>query len=446
MSAADIQALANLLEQAIAHAVADIGGFQQEHCIGADAYREMAASSRRLHYLGSHSPSMGYALEIRDAKAHEQLLAVIGDELGQFIHDDRIQSATVATVGGALDGFEVRHLLSHLMDIAIRRGTRYAATNFYKWVAETSVQYQRMTLLSGIHIERPVEISKGIQLVPLPLDGKELPGYLPLLGPSGPQYTEFLGKTLLIEETIVSPVFVNPDVMTADSHEDLSVPQIFTRTNVCDEYPEFTAARFCEALSLVANHAVEYVAWWSYIGEDEFFTGPFYRSGGGYNRTALQNRDTASVTSEQVQEAVVLYRALNNLGSADAKKLEVPIVRWIKSKTDPNHVDKFIDLGIALESLYLGDIGNASELRFRLALRAAWHLGNNAEERETLLRDFKGIYDSRSQAVHAGAIKRRDAQELARRAQELCRDSIVKIISDGKFPNWDKLVLGAHQP
>ena len=110
---------------------------------------------------------------------------------------------------------------------------------------------------------------------------------------------------------------------------------------------------------------------------------------------------------------------------------------------DTNPVDVFVNLGTALESLYLNDTGYTGELRFRMALRAAWYLGNDTVDRSSRFADFKTIYDRRSKAVHTGNLTQNErAPEFMANAQELCRESIVKIIEDGELPNWDQLVLG----
>ena len=50
--------------------------------------------------------------------------------------------------------------------------------------------------------------------------------------------------------------------------------------------------------------------------------------------------------------------------------------------------------------LYLSDIDKPTELSFRLRLHAAWHLGDNEEDRKTLMKEFRKIYDWRSSVVH----------------------------------------------
>lgn len=136
-----------------------------------------------------------------------------------------------------------------------------------------------------------------------------------------------------------------------------------------------------------------------------------------------------------------LYQARKGLVAKTATRLAVPIDRWIRSHTDTFIVDKFIDLGIVLESLYLND-GNTSELRFRLALHAAWHLGTGGAERSRLLSELRAIYDLRSRAVHTGSIDDTQAtRDSLATAQEHCRQAIIHLISGGVFPDWDRLVV-----
>lgn len=150
------------------------------------------------------------------------------------------------------------------------------------------------------------------------------------------------------------------------------------------------------------------------------------------------------ITEHEVQKAMSLYVTRKNLSQNVARKLRVPIDRWMKSKADENRVDTFINLGTALESLYLGEVSGSGELAFRLALRAAWHLGSDEQERISLRKDFSKIYSLRSQAVHTGILKESKASpEFTTKAQKLCLKSIIKFIQDGEFPDWDRLIMGS---
>lgn len=112
-----------------------------------------------------------------------------------------------------------------------------------------------------------------------------------------------------------------------------------------------------------------------------------------------------------------------------------------------------IDLGVAFEALYLPK-DNIDQLSFQFRLNASWHLGKGKADRKMLIDEFKAIYTLRSKAVHNGVvpeeIKIRKGEEpiatseFIPRAQDLCRDSIMKILEDGKFPDWNNLILGVE--
>ena len=59
------------------------------------------------------------------------------------------------------------------------------------------------------------------------------------------------------------------------------------------------------------------------------------------------------------------------------------------------------------------------------------------------MRDLRDLYDLRSETVHTGDISsKRNVRELTQSGQQLCLLSIVKVIHDGRFPDWAYLVLG----
>ena len=59
------------------------------------------------------------------------------------------------------------------------------------------------------------------------------------------------------------------------------------------------------------------------------------------------------------------------------------------------------------------------------------------------MRNLRDVYNLRSKAVHTGEIgPYSKALAPLTTGQELCRQSIVKVILNGGFPNWHQLVLG----
>ena len=69
------------------------------------------------------------------------------------------------------------------------------------------------------------------------------------------------------------------------------------------------------------------------------------------------------------------------------------------------------------------------------------------------MKEFSEIYNWRSKVVHTGKLPNKtkkttftpgEIDKFIERAQDLCRESIIKILEDGKFPKWSSLILGGE--
>ena len=446
MSVVTTETLAALLDQAIdATQVMDVRNSAAPSPVPMDTYRLLLRSLRESY----DPPAAEYVRllkpVIQDADVKGQLTDVIRDHLQAYIHDGQIQSAVFAINGGATNGFEIDGLLEHWLDIAIARTSGYAAQVFLEGVKAPNVRYQKMTLLRGLRTDREIAVSNGIRLIPFPNTSTDLPHYMSeLSGLMGPRPEDFLLDTILVVDASASPVFINPTQTVGAANEIPDRSKVFQCEDASGENPGFDTKQFCEALSLIAGRPVQRAMWWSHLDGDHICKVRTSYGGFVYNQTALNHRSPDSGSGdvgEIVQEAMSLYLTRRSLAVKTAARLAVPIDRWIWSHTDTFIVDKFIDLGIVLESLYLNE-GNNSELGFRLALHAAWHLGTCGAERHHMQSEFRAIYRLRSTAVHTGSIDDTLAtRDRLATAQEHCRQAIIKLIKDGVFPDWDRLVV-----
>ncbi len=286
-------------------------------------------------------------------------------------------------------------------------------------------RFQQIALINGIVLETEIEVFPGIRLVPFPPSlgkrGKEIPRYISEWAPAAGGIQSFFDKTQLIIDF--------------------------------SESSEFNGDRFFQALSLAGNSAVQIATIVSVKKDEEPFklvpyTGPTH---------SYLPRDPAK--DADIDEAKCLYKLLGGLPFDVRRKLHIPINRWIKSHAeqgamsdqviDPEispkdipgslttrDVDKMIDLGIAFESLYL--LGS-SNLALDLRNRASEYLAEDQKEQEDLKETFREIYNWRSKAVHDGKLLTADVRvgkesftpsEFIKRAQDLCRRSILKILKD----------------
>ena len=269
------------------------------------------------------------------------------------------------------------------------------------------------------------------------------------------QTSNFYGQTLLVIDRPGISIFHRPG-----SHQEfprgLPVTDLpfqvedhesrFRNMNEVDSFQE----SFSQALALTLNFPVEIPRGWFSMAPSHTFS-PHHGSIAPLSHVH-QFRNSAAAEENDIEKAKCLYEKLVNLDSDDRTKLELAIRRWIKSKTSGEYLAKIIDLGIALEVLYLSDVGENRELSFRLRLRAAWHLGRDEEDRKKLLKRFGEIYNCRSNAVHNGELGRTvksggnqiPTRDFIEKSQDLCRKSIMKVINDGGFPDWDSLILGGE--
>ena len=113
----------------------------------------------------------------------------------------------------------------------------------------------------------------------------------------------------------------------------------------------------------------------------------------------------------------------------------------MRSKRSADIVDQFIELRIALESLYFP--GGRDGLRFQVSNHGAWHLGRDFSERRDFQKILRDTYDVASRAVHAGGADSLEKHRgLLPAAQDLCRRGILKRLGEDREPHWNELILG----
>ena len=149
----------------------------------------------------------------------------------------------------------------------------------------------------------------------------------------------------------------------------------------------------------------------------------------------------------ELQPAQV-FQICSGLQGKDDKQISLALARWIASKDlEKRHLDSFIDLRIALESLYLRGIGSdkdRGEISFRLSLYGAWHLGGCFEERKRVFNTLRDAYIMASKAVHGSDFEDTPkTQELLSEARNLCRRGILKLLREGPPPDKNDMILGA---
>ena len=105
--------------------------------------------------------------------------------------------------------------------------------------------------------------------------------------------------------------------------------------------------------------------------------------------------------------------------------------------------DRFIELRIALEALYLDGKSN-TEMAFRLATHGALYAGATTQERRGNHEALLEAYKLSSRAVHGGTLKdSAENKRVLKRAQDLCREGMVRSLREDEAPNWTDMIVGA---
>ena len=352
-------------------------------------------------------------------------------------------------------------VMERLLEITLVRGIEEAVSFFDRCSRPegTQVFYRDVAFLEGVKIETGIELYNGVRLIPLPSreTSETVKQYLPNITVSAfiNHADSLFGRTLLVIEYPVFSVLCKSSenvIQNGTRMDDLpfhvEVPEVkFPHRQAVGSFDKC----FCQALSLVCNSAVEIVITGFLLQEENSFN---KTHGPGKMFRYFDSLGNPPETGEiEIEKAKCLYEKLDGLNSNDREKLQIAIERWIMSKSERNRIDKIIDLGIAFESLYLSDIDVKTELSFRLRLHASWHLGENEEDRKALMKEFKEIYDWRSKIVHKGKLPNKkmktpytpnEVKNFIERAQDLCRQSIMKVLEEGRFPDWNSVILGGE--
>lgn len=404
-----------------------------------------------------------------------KLYNFIEEEFAPFFYGDSIQTGSYMIESGFLDGSRLffsrcgsnqsDHILQRLLEIAIACGIEEAVLVFDRSCCPEGVHgfFQYVALIEGLRIETEILIYEGVRLVPLPSSQTETTSEVIRYLPGFPshffrrQARTFFGKTLLVIDHPGFSMFhkpperlFEPGTRVVDLSFEVEEHDVKFRNR--KEINAFIES-FLQALSLVCNSYFEiYHTGW-FLGDDQSLHA---QHGTTLTLSPFMNSDPfrgfAEAKQSEIDKAKCLYDCLTNLNSETLEKLQIPINRWIKSKTSQSSEDKIIDLAIALESLYLSDIPQPTELSFRLRLHAARYLRKEIEDRDELMKDFNKIYEWRSSVIHNGKLPKKgkkkkksytqeEISEFIKKTQDLCQESIVKVLEGGAFPDWKCLIL-----
>ena len=347
----------------------------------------------------------------------------------------------------------VPHFAEALVGGAAFLGTERVASLIAGWADNEPVVFKTRVLLNGMGLlAEPLSPMDGIRIESLPLSSSNFTFFLPRT--KGRSLGDYLARMVITIDHLTTPALFHPR----------NEKQV--QTSRATDMPGIDATTVCAALSLEADIHADIAFFWTDFGELVAFSkghkNSIWSTGQQHYRSHSYTNVTIKPESHPDGPALVfaddwtleiteeeLGRNLAALAGERSSRLRVAASRWQSTKnTRASLADRFIDLRIALESLYLRDFTNeqSQEMRFRLALFAAWHLGADYEDRKTIRKKLRDAYDTASKAVHLGHVEStQQNRDLLSDAQALCRRGALRLLKDGAPQDWGNLILGADE-
>ncbi len=415
--------------------------------IGLDRLRHMYRNDRAAYY------DLKILLTYEFAESEISILSnLISEFMSEYICPDtgRIGNGLVNIMGGKAEP-SVPDFAKLLVRASVVLGADQVIQNLCDWKAEKPIRFRRKMWLVGTHVEESLSLAKGISIKNFRCSSDKLSAHFPFdMLDMRYQYGEInlLSGTVLSVEHEKFPKFYRPPISSRIIEDIKQANEVFR-----DAVKDLSPQSFCEALSLAQNHDVRVRFMWNDFGDLQE-----YQSGSGmaewdtgmYPASKLLTQGHLDKAAEILSRYHASGQTCSERVPSDRGKiseLDTAIDRWRRSKrSNIRLIDRLIELRIALEALYIDD--GQGELRFRLALIGAWHLGKTYYERQQIFDSLHRLYKLASTVVHAGYIDGSSEDRIIKlekeleTAQDLCRQGILKKICEDRDLEWKELILG----
>ncbi len=175
--------------------------------------------------------------------------------------------------------------------------------------------------------------------------------------------------------------------------------------------------------------------------------GQFGGSGGGAPVHDVIGHKITKITIEQTDEINTVLSSLLAMSDKEKARYSRVLSRLSQAKRREQIEDKILDLGIALEMALLDDNKNNQQLSLTFRLRGSWLISTDENERLSIYRELRDIYNFRSQVAHNGVLCGNDAEKINAVRESfpnfaLIAERIIKKLICEERPDWSKLLLG----
>lgn len=287
-------------------------------------------------------------------------------------------------------------------------------------------RYSEISIIYGVSLDAPCDLGGGVSLLPAPTEAIAALRHRTMFQ----RAFHLPGTTILQQAFTVTPAYVMP-IGDAPPQTGPSA------TTPASGYREPTRRRVRLACLLASAGGVEIPETQLLPDEDSVFVaGAGNGMGRMFGERPLYNSPVKAAGVQRAFDLLGKFRGLESLTRA--------IERLGRSRVATSSVDRALELGMAAEIALMHDNSAANtEIGHKISSRAAWLLGSDPADRETIFANMKKLYEARSKAVHSGSLPAKSSIKLDD-ANELVRRILVALLERGEFPNWKNLTLGGE--
>lgn len=350
--------------------------------------------------------------------------------------DDQLQS-----LGNDGRVVSVRDLATWLVIRSSEVSAEQAISELYNYCKSKEVEVYAVMLLSGLHIQDDdcdgFEFCNGVKLI----KGTSAPNrnfaqqiWNGQMGSDGFSFQRIDGvliapykQEIVHESTIVDEKKAKPP---RGINENIPVR-------------ELKDAQLCMVLARSIKYGIQTIANGTITPDHLPFIGSI--SGWSVHNTSKPAPLSPEIIRIQLNQANNILGTFKDLDSDFKEQLTLSIDRLNGFGSGAGWVDKFIDLRVCLESIFLSDDVKTETTR-TLSLRAAKFLGNDLNEREHIRKIVADAYAATSTAIHTGKLatktkRDREKNEATDGAAKYAKQAILKLVEHGPVDKWEAIEL-----
>jgi hypothetical protein len=303
---------------------------------------------------------------------------------------------------------------------------------FASYVADNAADATVVMAISGIKVDRAISLGPDISLIPMStLPPSTQRGMALGQSPFAAMGPRFVIPCALTTTFRFEPVFYRPKTPQPPDEIAAHIPTGRAQSLLEEAF---------DLLSLLGVYPHYQMSW---VQPHDWLMASGTTGGWQFSSSGEDFGHDVEVPRREAEALGVAYFSLDP--QKRSKVLRIPLDRLGRAGRERDFADRAIDLGIALESLLLHDIGDRGELSFRLSLRGAWLIGGTIAERLKTQTSLKKLHDLRSRAVHSGFVDQSaETENTIAHATEICKALIRRIIELKCEINWQRAVVGGE--